>query len=112
MDRHFEALADRHHEVRFLRMEAERAEWLCGKLGVRVLPCLVGFVEGVEVCRVVGFEGLGGSAEEFETGALERRLVVGELLVREKIGDGGGGRIGGKRELLDKEEDEEDSDWD
>jgi thioredoxin-like negative regulator of GroEL len=43
------------------------------KLGVRVLPAVVLFKDGVSVDRLVGFEQLGGS-DDFSTAALEGRL--------------------------------------
>lgn len=86
MDRHLEALAPVHVEVRVLRIEAGKAAWLCNRLGVRVLPCVVGWVDGKEVTRVVGFEGLG---EGCRTGDLEGALVRGGVLVRDKLGEGG-----------------------
>jgi len=110
MDRHLEKLAERHYEVRFVRTDVKDAAWVCEKLAVRVLPCVIGFVGGKSVVRVTGFEGLGGDG--FGTGILESRLVEGGVLVREKIGDDEGvvGKgIKGKKEV---EEDEDEDDWD
>ena len=81
-------------ETKFAKMEVERAPFLTERLGVRVLPCVIAFVKGVGVDRVVGFEGLGGSGDGFETGGLERRLV-GMGVLREEVGGGGGGGLGG-----------------
>lgn len=110
MDGLLEQLAGPHVEVRFLRIEAGRAEWLCTRLGVRVLPCLVGWVDGVERGRVVGFEGVGGG-EGCGVGGLERALVNRGMLVRAKVGEGAGGvkRVEKKQR---EEEEEDDDDWD
>jgi hypothetical protein len=43
------------------------------KLKVKMLPCIIMFVNGVAVDRVVGFEELGGK-DDFSPVALERRL--------------------------------------
>ncbi|MCJ1396034.1 hypothetical protein MMC18_008921 [Xylographa bjoerkii] len=125
MDRHLEAMAPVHVEVRFLRIEAAKAAWLSGKLGVRVLPCVVGWVDGKEVTRMLGFEGVG---EGCRTVDLEEVLVRSGLLLREKLGSQGNfsshNKGGGKDEgylgwrgkqargRKDKDEDEDDDDWD
>jgi hypothetical protein len=109
MDGHLERLAGMHYEVRFVRADVKDVVWVCEKLGVKVLPCVIGFVEGKGAVRVVGFEGLGGDG--FGTGVLEGRLVDGGVLVREKVEDvgvSGGGRSGGKK----VESEDEDDDWD
>ena len=87
-----EALATAHLGTRFLKIEVGDAPFLVGKLGVRVLPCVIGFVGGVGVERIVGLEGLGGSGEGFGTGDLERRLVRSGVLEGEmgvEVEDGG-----------------------
>ncbi|MCJ1472967.1 hypothetical protein MMC13_001616 [Lambiella insularis] len=120
MDRHLEALAPVHVEVRFLRIDAGKAAWLCGRLGVRVLPCVVGWVDGKEVTRVVGFEGIG---EGCKSGDMEAALVRGGLLVRDKLGTGGtlgedgsamnknGAYLGWKNKQKERGDDDDD-DWD
>jgi hypothetical protein len=57
------------------------------KLNVRVLPCVIAFVNSVSVDRIIGFEGL-GTGDKFETKDLEGRLLRCGVLVREKIRDG------------------------
>ena len=49
------------------------------KLGVKVLPCVVMFQNGVAIDRIVGFEGLGGK-DDFTTSALERKLVEKDIV--------------------------------
>ncbi|MCJ1251986.1 hypothetical protein MMC30_009224 [Trapelia coarctata] len=120
MDGLLEGLAGPHVEVRFLRVEAGKAEWLCARLGVRVLPCVVGWVDGVEVGRCVGFEGVGGGVgkgkgnkegEEGGVGGLERVLVERGVLVRVKVGESGE-VVRRRREGKEKEEEDEGDDWD
>lgn len=117
MDAHLEKLAGPHWECRFLRIDVAHAPFLVERLGVRVLPCVLGFVDGVGVERVVGFEGLGGGGDGFKTGELEGRLVGKGVLVRRKVGEGGeaGGMVSGRGKFgQGKEEEEEDEgdDWD
>ena len=58
------------------------------KLGVKVLPCVIAFRDGVTVDRVVGFEGLGGK-DDFDT------AVRGEGAKRGRGLSGGAGGGGG-----------------
>ena len=44
------------------------------KLGVKVLPCIVLFSNGVAVDRTVGFDEF-GATDDFPTAAVERRLL-------------------------------------
>ncbi len=86
MDQHLRRLVPRHaEEAKFGRVDVRDAPFVVERLGVRVLPCVVGFRDGVAVGRIVGFEGLfsggGGGQGEGEGGvgvtrAMER-LVVG-----------------------------------
>lgn len=118
MDAHLEELAGPHWECRFLRIDVAHAPFLVERLGVRVLPCVLGFVDGVGVERVVGFEGLGGGGNGFATASLEGRLVGKGVLVRRKLGEGGDisvrGKVGkGKGKEEEEEEDDDDGDdWD
>ncbi|PVF91914.1 thioredoxin-like protein [Serendipita vermifera] len=75
MDKHLEALAPKYFDTRFLRVFVENVPWLVEKLGVKVLPCVIVFIDGVTKDRIVGFEEL-GNADDFETSALEMRLKV------------------------------------
>ena len=117
MDGHLEALAGVHLEARVLRINVEHAPFLVTKLGVKVLPCIISFMDGVSVDRVVGFEGLGYSPDSFETGDLERRLVGAGVLER---GTGVLGKdVAVRTERFRKEEkkgtddgDDDDAEWD
>ncbi|EEH10510.1 GTPase inhibitor [Histoplasma capsulatum G186AR] len=93
MDRHIHALAGLHHETRFATVDVRRIPFVVEKLKVKVLPCVIGFVDGVGVERIVGFEGLGyggrhDADEEFRSGELERRLLRRGCLVKRRIGEG------------------------
>ncbi|KAN0072463.1 Thioredoxin-like fold [Elaphomyces granulatus] len=99
MDDHLRLLASRHHSeeeedkdgVRFARIDVRDCPFVVEKLNVRVLPCVIGFLDGVAVERIVGFEGLasGGlrdAVNGFRTVELERRLLRQGVLVKEKLG--------------------------
>lgn len=87
MDARLEELAGRHYEVRFARVDVRSAPFLVEKLKIRVLPCVIGFKDGVGVERVVGFEGLGSfdGADGFSVKMLEKRLLRKEVLVQARF---------------------------
>lgn len=74
MDKHLSILAQSHLETRFIKLSAPDAPFFVEKLNVRVLPCVIAFVNGVAVDRVVGFDGLGGK-DDFKTDVLENILI-------------------------------------
>lgn len=89
MDARLEELAGRHYEVQFARVDVQSTPFLVEKLGIRVLPCVIGFKDGVGVERVVGFEGLGNGGfdgeEGFSVKTLEKRLLWKGVLVSAKF---------------------------
>lgn len=115
MDEHLSALAPVHLQTRFLRIDVEHAPFLVEKLKVKVLPCVIAFVDGVGVDRIVGFEGLGYSEDTFKTRDLELRLIGAGVLEKEGgVGIGSvnnGRRIRESREAGDDNNDDDD-DWD
>ncbi|KAL6719644.1 hypothetical protein ACLMJK_001565 [Lecanora helva] len=118
MDEHLSVLAPAHLETRFLKIDVEHALFLVAKLSIRVLPCVIAFLDGVGVDRIVGFEGLGYSEDTFKTKDLETRLVsAGVLEAGAGIGEDGvnaGGRSAYKRQQDESKEkdDDDDDDWD
>lgn len=89
MDKHLQRLAEARskfsasgddQDVRFAKVDVKDCPFLVEKLGVRVLPCVIGFIEGQGVGRIVGFEGLGVWAGGKEDGmdvtkSLEEKLI-------------------------------------
>jgi len=83
IDHHLKILAPQYMECKFLTINAEKAPFFVEKLGVRVLPTIVCFINGIVVDKVIGFEGLGKDlpddrVNEFPTRDLARRLGEGE----------------------------------
>jgi len=74
MDKHLQEMASRHFETKFIKINVEKAPFLVDRLKVQVLPCVLSFVDGANVDRVVGFEDL-GNTDSFTTAALELRLA-------------------------------------
>lgn len=91
-------------------MNVENAPFLVTKLKIQVLPCVLAFMGGVSVDRIVGFEGLGYTPDTFATKDLEARLLASGVIQRAKATtDAGGVRFGVK---APKKQDSDDDDWD
>lgn len=73
MDKHLAKLAEKHFMTRFIRIDVDNAPFLVEKLKIQILPCVVCFVDGISVDRVIGFQDLGQS-DTFSTSLLENRL--------------------------------------
>ncbi|KAI9826833.1 MAG: hypothetical protein M1832_005772 [Thelocarpon impressellum] len=111
MDSHIEELAPKHLDTKFLRINVENAPFLVTKLKIQVLPCVLAFIDGVSVDRIVGFEGLGYSANTFATRDLEVRLLAAGVLQRAKASGGNDAKNALSR-AAKKEESDGDDDWD
>lgn len=114
MDGHLASLAERHLETRFVRVNVDAVPFLVERLKVRVLPCVIGFVGGKSVERVIGFEGVGKGGDGFGTRELEVRLVGCGVLERVKMerGERKGGGGGDARVRRKEREDVDDDEWD
>lgn len=103
-------LAKKHFDTRFLKMNVENAPFLVTKLKVQVLPCVLAFVNGVSVDRIVGFEGLGYTQDTFTTKDLEARLLRSGVIQRAKATEDAGVRLSAK--AAKKEDSDDGDDWD
>ncbi|ORY41232.1 thioredoxin-like protein [Rhizoclosmatium globosum] len=79
MDRHLGTLARKHYKTRFVKIDVEVCPFLVERLKIKVLPCVIPFVNGVSIERLIGFEELGES-DSFQTAMLERRLAEAKVL--------------------------------
>ncbi|KAI0052989.1 thioredoxin-like protein [Auriscalpium vulgare] len=73
MDKHLATIAPKYFGTRIIRVFVEKVPFLVEKLGIKVLPCVICFVDGVTKDRIVGFEDL-GNKDSFSTATLELRL--------------------------------------
>jgi len=110
MDDHLEELAKKHFDTRFLKMNVDNAPFLVTKLKVQVLPCVLAFVNGVSVDRIIGFEGLGYTQDTFTTKDLEGRLLASGVILRAKAQGDAGVKFGVKAPR--KQDSDDDDDWD
>lgn len=111
MHSHLSALAERHLEARFVCVDVERVPFLVEKLKVRVLPCVIAFVGGKSVERIIGFEGVGKGGDGFRTQELEIRLVASGVLERVKMEKHEKPPGSESRRRVTQEEDEDYDEW-
>ncbi|KAK0206354.1 thioredoxin-like protein [Desarmillaria ectypa] len=83
MDKHLAALAPKYFNTRFIRVFVENVPWLVEKLVIKVLPCVICFINGTTKDRVTGFEEL-GNIDAFTTAMLELRLSVSGVLQKQQ----------------------------
>jgi len=83
MDKHLAKLAPKYTNTRFIRVFVENIPWLVEKLVIKVLPCVICFVDGTSKDRLVGFEELGND-DSFATGVLELRLSQSGVLKKQQ----------------------------
>jgi hypothetical protein len=98
-----------------LKVNVDNAPFLVTKLKVQVLPCVISFIDGIGVDRIIGFEGL-GNGDNFTTKDLETRLLGSRVLVRSKLSDGHGSGNplgwGRKAKSEDRKVEDDDEEWD
>jgi hypothetical protein len=93
MDAHCQQISESHAEHRdgdiaFARIDVKNAPFVVEKLGIRVLPSVLGFLKGVVKGRVTGFEGLCWDGKEGSiavTRALEETFVSWTILRKRLI---------------------------
>ncbi|OII77282.1 hypothetical protein cand_019920 [Cryptosporidium andersoni] len=73
-DKHLAILSSKHIETRFIKINAEKALFLCGNLGIHILPTLVCIINTDVRHKIIGFEEL-GSKDDFKTFELEQLLI-------------------------------------
>ncbi|KAI8823446.1 thioredoxin-like protein [Fimicolochytrium jonesii] len=84
MDGHLEALSRKHLKTRFIRVDVENAPFLVERLKVKVLPCVVAFIDGKSVDRLIGFEAV-GDADNVPTSNVESWLRKAGVLTAEPV---------------------------
>eukprot|EP01138_Halocafeteria_seosinensis_P015569 gb/GECG01015888.1/.p1 GENE.gb/GECG01015888.1/~~gb/GECG01015888.1/.p1 ORF type:complete len:282 (+),score=53.45 gb/GECG01015888.1/:1-846(+) len=68
MDKHLAILAQQYPQIKFIKLNAEKAPFIVARLQVKTLPTVIRFRDGIadNKERLIGFEGLGG-VEDFPT---------------------------------------------
>ncbi|CAB4374418.1 uncharacterized protein OCT59_004272 [Rhizophagus irregularis] len=83
MDKHLLEIARRHFKTKFVKINVENAPFLVEKLHIQVLPCVVAFVDGISVDRIIGFEEL-GNTDDFTAAILEFRLSQSGVITKQE----------------------------
>ncbi|XP_066476874.1 thioredoxin domain-containing protein 9 [Tiliqua scincoides] len=78
-DKHLAALAKKHIETKFIKLNAEKSPFLCERLRIKVIPTLALVKDGKTTDYVVGFTDL-GNTDDFPTEALEWRLGCADII--------------------------------
>lgn len=73
VDKHLSLLAPKHVETKFVKLNVERAPFLCDRLPIRILPTIASVIGGKTKDYIRGFDELGGH-DDFTTEVLEWRL--------------------------------------
>ncbi len=73
VDKHLALLAPKHLETKFIKLDVERAPFLCDKLHIRILPTIAVVIDGKTKDYIKGFDDLGGH-DDFTTEMMEWRL--------------------------------------
>nr|XP_020759772.1 thioredoxin domain-containing protein 9 isoform X2 [Odocoileus virginianus texanus] len=79
LDRHLVILSKKHLETKFLKLNVEKAPFLCERLRIKVIPTLALVKDGKTQDFVVGFSDL-GNTDDFTTETLEWRLGCADIL--------------------------------
>ncbi|KAF5926197.1 hypothetical protein HPG69_011324 [Diceros bicornis minor] len=79
LDRHLVILSKKHLETKFLKLNVEKAPFLCERLRIKVIPTLALVKDGKTQDYVVGFTDL-GNTDDFTTETLEWRLGCSDIL--------------------------------
>ncbi|KAJ4311962.1 hypothetical protein N0V94_007681 [Neodidymelliopsis sp. IMI 364377] len=112
MDTHLESLAPSHYEARILKINVDNCPFLVTRLGVQVLPCVIAFIGGVGADRIVGFEGLGRTPDNFTVRDLEARLIRAGVFARTKVTQEDEEERKQRSKMAVQYTDENDDDWD
>jgi len=79
VDKHFGMLAPKHMETRFVKLNVDKAPFLCKRLNINTLPTILFVKDEKTLGRMVGFGEL-GDTDEFTTEMLEWRLGVRDMI--------------------------------
>ncbi|GFQ73038.1 thioredoxin domain-containing protein 9, partial [Trichonephila clavata] len=79
VDKHLQALAPKHIETKFCKINAEKCFFLVQRLNVRVLPTIILIKFGKVIDYIIGFDDLGG-VDDFSTEMMEWRIAKANVI--------------------------------
>ncbi|KAK9794353.1 hypothetical protein WJX73_000878 [Symbiochloris irregularis] len=86
LNQHLTVLAKKYFGTRFIKLSAPDAPFFTVKLQVKVLPCMIMFLNGVASDRTVGFDEF-GAKDDFPVSVVERRLLNSGVIIPPKPSD-------------------------
>jgi len=123
IDKHLTDIARTHLETKFIKINAERSQFLVERLRVKTLPTICLAKDGKTVDYIIGFDELGG-VDDFPTAMLEWRLGRSDIInykgdlseppttkSRAPKGKKIFGKTGKTRNLRDDGDSDSDEDW-
>jgi len=79
VDMHLARLAPAHLETKFMRIDAEKSQYLVEKLMIVVMPTICLIRDGKVEDKIEGFDSL-GYTEHFSTATLEKRIKTAKVI--------------------------------
>ena len=80
LDNHLRLLARSHPETKFICINAEKSPFFVERLGIKTLPTLLLFRDGINFERILGFDGI-SVKDNFPTSSLAKRLMKSNMIV-------------------------------
>lgn len=75
LDDQLKIIAEKHLQVKFVRINVQDCPFLIEKLKIKILPCVISYKDGIEVDRSVGFSKFGNHADKVHVKDIERWLI-------------------------------------
>ncbi|KAK6200915.1 thioredoxin-like protein [Scheffersomyces amazonensis] len=111
MNKYLNVLAEKHLQLKIIRIKAELAPFLVNKLQIKILPFIIIYKNSIEVDRIVGFEkfnnAVNPSYESFENYLLVRNIINRKSI---KFGLSNGNRL--NKSINENDDDDDDDDLD
>ena len=79
LDKHLAALAPKHVETKFCKIDATKCPFLTDRLKIRVIPTMAVIKDSKTKDYIIGFTDL-GNTDEFSTEMLEWRLARSDII--------------------------------
>lgn len=79
VDKHLKILAPKHHEARFVKVNAEKCPFLCQRLRIKVIPSIALIKDSKTKDFIVGFTDV-GNCDDFSTDMMEWRIAQSEVI--------------------------------
>ena len=79
VNKHLEKLAEKHYNIKFVKIDVTECNFLTTKLKIKVLPCVVLFENGISIDWIIGFDDF-NKKDDFSLQDFEKRLNVKKFL--------------------------------